>query len=462
MNISKNARPTFIAIIVVVWFFVGCDNDKHTNIVIIVGGLIGSAAAWQLSSKNEKVILIEKQGSVYILGSSFGEARIARSIGPKDDIWSFLHNRNVQEVNKLITYLNKEDEVDQHSMEDVFTTSPVTYIRHVKQMDRIEKQLADQQDSFQLASNPAEAYTLFEAALADTAIMLREYKTYSGTINPQALIKKLHLAIRFKGQEIRYRTKVLSLTKSGQGFEIEVMDLATDKVYIITTDQVICAAGPYNGSVLINVAPYFEQLIKPQRVFLSFLQIKQLVWNQLNSVQKSKIRNGYPVINSSGGTSDLSFFSMIERWEDSAPIIKIGGHFQRTDIDDLDNIWEKSLDQEEINWSIERTATYLAQLGLSIELTDLKVVDGYSCVYSLSKNEIPYVTPAGDPSGGDDKNLIVMGAMSGVGAKGALAYGEIAAAYLLKHEYSGQMENKVLKAIGYEHLKLDIENLEIE
>ena len=53
------------------------------NIIVIGGGLMGSSVAWKLVEQGAKVTLLEQQGKDFDHGSSFGAARISRSLGPK-------------------------------------------------------------------------------------------------------------------------------------------------------------------------------------------------------------------------------------------------------------------------------------------------------------------------------------------------------------------------------------------
>jgi len=69
-----------------------CPPLEEHELVVIGGGLMGSATAWQLANEGHKVLLIEQQDTVYTTGSSQGTARIARSSNRGDDIWSYLHN----------------------------------------------------------------------------------------------------------------------------------------------------------------------------------------------------------------------------------------------------------------------------------------------------------------------------------------------------------------------------------
>lgn len=416
---------------------------------------MGSSTAWHLSNYGEQVLLLEQQDSIYSYGSSQGEARIARSLGPVGDKWSYMHNRSVNETEKLIDYLNQNE--SSHSMEEIYTTSPVSYVRHIKQVSRIEKIIENQTDSYEYASNPNEAKELFGAQMADSTIFLREYKKHSGVVNPQALIKHLHKAVRQKGNSIWYNHQVTNLKKNEDGFEIQMTDLKTGSIKTILSKRVVAAAGPYTGQLLNDVAPYFDQLISPERVFLSFFKINGDIYNSLPEENKQQLGKSYPVINSSKGTRDGSFFSMIEKIDtDGIPIIKIGGHFQRSAIDNLDQVWQKSLSATEIDWSKQGTLGYLSLINLPVKDNELEFSHGYSCVYSLTNNEVPYVTNAILEGDQKDPNLIVLGGMSGVGAKGAMTYGLIGANLLLDKTENGEMYNTVVDELGFQRLMNDL------
>ena len=215
--------------------------------------------------------------------------------------------------------------------------------------------------------------------------------------------------------------------------------------------------GPYTSTLLRDVAPYFDTLISPQRVFLAFFRVDPKVYQSLSEEQQQKLRQFYPVINSSKGTRAGSFFSMIE-YDDSAgnPIIKIGGHFQRSDIENLDQVWQKELDQTEIDWSLSSTARYFQMLDLPIKEEDIQWVKGYSCVYSLTATEVPIVSPIIGPDRTPKTDFVVLGGMSGVGAKGAMSYGLIAADLLTNREEQDSMYTVVKKALGFERLLQDV------
>ena len=391
---------------------------------------MGSSTAWHLSEQGKSVLLLEKQDSIYTQGSSLGEARIARSSNRGNDIWSYLHNKSVEETQKLINYLQEEVSPQAYKMEDLYTTSPVTYVGRTPIYEKLYASLIRQKVDYKMAVTPEEGASMFDVSLPDSVLIQREYNKHSGTLNPHQLISYLHRAVVKKGNTIRYNTKVISLrfNEKSDLYEIEAEDEKTGNVRLLLAKNVVSAAGPYTGKLLKDVAPYFDTLINPQRVFLAFLKIKKEAYQSLKDAEKEKIKSFYPVINSSKGTRDGSFFSMIEYYDkDSIPVIKIGGHFQRTAINNLDEVWAKDLSTSEIDWSLTNTSDYFKLLNLPIGKDNIEYINGYSCVYSLTETEVPFVTPVMNKDHSPNERCIVLGGMSGVGAKGAMTYGLIAA-----------------------------------
>ncbi|PIB38399.1 hypothetical protein BFP75_16635 [Maribacter sp. 4G9] len=418
---------------------------------------MGSSTAWELSKYGQNILLIEQQDSVYTFGSSLGEARISRSLGPKEDIFSFLQQTSVKETKHLIDFLNRGELQELHSMQDIYTTSPVTYVYSQSQLKDVENLLDGQLDRYEYASNKEEAEEKFGMKISDTTLVIREYKEYTGTLNPKVLIKKLHRGIRKSGNRINYNQKVTSLKKEDGVYKIKIKDAKTGTNKTILSKKVVAAAGPYNGTLVKDVAPYFSDLINPKRLFLSFLKIKSDKYNILTSEQKNRLRSSYPVayINSE------IFYSMIEKYDESnRPILKVGGHFLRTEIEDLDRVWKKELTEQEILWSKINTADYFAKLDLPIKSTDLEFAKGYSCVYSLTESEIPYVSQAINHSIEVDSSFVLIGGMSGVGAKGSLAYGLIAADFVLGNDNNSLMYQKAKSALGTQRLMNDIDNID--
>jgi len=436
---------------------ISCESPANIHdIVIIGGGLMGSSTGWELSKNGEKVLLIEQQDSIYTFGSSLGEGRISRSLGVKDDIFSFLQQKSVTETKELIDYLNESENSQQHSMDDIYRTSPVTYIRYKSQEADVNLLLKDQEDRYEFAPDSETAKELFGMEIPDSLMIIREYKQYSGTLNPQVLISKLHTGITYAGGKILYNEKVISLKRKNTLYEIQIENTKTGQGRTILSKNIVAAAGPYNGELVKDIAPYFKELIIPKRLFLAFLKINPTIYNSLSSEQQERLQQSYPVAD----ISSEIYYSMIENYdEDGQPVLKVGGHFLRTEIEDLDAIWEKALTQDEIHWSKTNTIRYLKLLDFPVEIDHLEFVRGYSCVYSLTDSEVPYVTNIVDQNNEIDQNMVLVGGMSGIGAKGSLAYGLIASNLLLRKDDTTRMYQKTKEALGVHRLMEDLNTL---
>lgn len=415
---------------------------------------MGSAAAWQLANAGQEVILIERQSSTYTSGSSFGESRICRSLGPKHDTWSYLHRRALVETENLTSFLNSKDSAP-HKMEDVYTTSPVTYLLNTDKKAVVNRMLRQQQDEYKSANNPEDGLKLFDVNLSESQIVIQEYRKHSGTINPKVLISKMHLAIELKGSKILYEKKVKSIKKiarqSETGYEIEITDHVSGQKENLIAKKVVCAAGPYLATLLRDANSEIVRLITPKRVPLSFFKIVPSKYQTYSAKQKEKIIKFFPLID----VGPSYHFSMIEKMDEHGiPLIKSGGHFQRSAIEDLDTVWQKEVTQEEITWTKEHLLAYFKFINIPLRSDELIYDHGYSCVYSVTENEVPLLDYLPDHEGNPDPNFVMVGGMSGVGAKGAMAYGKMAANLLLGVNEDDFMYRKTLGKLSFEGRKV--------
>lgn len=423
---------------------------------------MGSSTAWHLSATGLSVLLVEQQDSIYTYGSSMGDARIARSNNRGDDIWSYLHNRSVKETEQLIEYLNEKG--NDYKMEDLYTTSPVTYVGRSSIYPGLHASLERQKVEYKMAVDSPEAMDLFGVSLKDSVLLVREYNKYSGTLNPQKLIQYLQLGASRKGLEVQYNTKVTELIGTEtEGYQVKTRHTNTGDSQVLKARKVVSAAGPYTGQLLKNINSNIASLINPQRVFLAYFKIKSAKYHSLSPMQKDQLLAGYPVINSSEGGRMGSFFSMIEYFDDEGvPIFKIGGHFQRSEIQDLDKVWEEELSQEEITFGYNNTLKYLGINNVPIDSTDLQFIHGYSCVYSLTQTEVPYVSYIPNEEGQNREDFVALCGLSGVGAKGAMTYGLMAAKLVQElPEKKDSMLIQVMERMGYDRLVKDISALKI-
>ncbi len=427
-----------------------CKQDEMHEVVVIGGGLMGSASAWQLSRNGGKVLLLEQQDTTYTFGSSQGEARISRVLGVRDDIFSYLQQTSVKETQLLVEYLN--DRGYQISMDDIYNTSPVTYLYHGLSENESTALLTGQDIKTEYYPDSNKANDIGISLPPNTA-MIREYNPYSGTMNPKVLIQSLHLGIGLSGSSVRYNQQVISLEKEGGVFHVKLKDTKNKETKEITARNVIVAAGPYSNQVLSGIAPYFEDLIDVKRLALCFLSIDPEAYQQLDEDQKERLLTHYPIAD----INEDIYYSMIEKMdENGVPLIKVGGHNIRKEIKDLDKIWQLPVTQEEINWSIDNTLRYFEILNIPLDREALSFHHGYSCVYSLTASEVPFVTNVIDENGNKDENLVLVGGMSGIGAKGALAYGLITSQLISNVQDTSDLHQKTVKALGFERLHKEL------
>ena len=424
------------------------------NILVIGGGLMGSSVCWKLAEAGAKVLLLEQQGKNYNQGSSYGAARIVRSLGPKKDIFSYVHNRTVKEVAHLIDFLNKNKakSAKEHRMDEVYTTSPVSYIYPKNEYEALKKlRYKKQRKDYRRASGDS-AFRKFGVTLPDDQVLVREFRKYSGTFNPKELIRKLRMGIKQKGGRIKYEHQVIGLHKKEDFFEVEVLNTKTNKQQTIQAKKVVLAAGPYTVSILKDFAPYFNRLITPKRVLLAYYKIKQERYEQLSPAAKKSILNAHPVFSQIG----KEYFSMIEENDGkNSPVFKVGGHQLRRNIIDLDQVWDLEVRKKELKWIKKKFRKYMEMLEIFLDKKDIELVEAYNCVYSMSRTEVPYVTPILNEFGSLEKNLVVIGGMSGVGAKGCLGYGVLGANLILeKKGESSKMYRRAAKKLGNPMVRL--------
>lgn len=420
------------------------------QIIVIGGGLMGTSAAWQLSKYGEKVLLLEQQSETYVEGSSTGASRITRSLGPKKDIFAFLQRKTIEESKKLLHFLNGINLSKQHKMKDIYTTAPVTYLFHKNQEEELQSfRYKKQKVKFKKAAGDL-AFRKFGITPNKNQVVVQEYKKYAGTFNPQALIKKLRLGIKKKHNRIAFHQKVVSIKREHDCYTLKVLNTKTGDVKILQTKKVVIAVGPYTVSLLKKLAPYFRKLMIPKKVALCFFKINPNRYKRLTTKEKKQLFKSFPIFDQ----NDEMFFSMIENIDkEGNPLFKAGGHHLQGNIQDLEGIWKLKTTNKEIKWTKKAFKRYIDMLEIPIRKKDIDFVKQSTCVYSNTPNKIPFVTHLLTKDKKIDKQAVVIGGMSGTGAKGCLAYGLIAADLLLNVDDKEKMYRKTKEQLSRNYIK---------
>lgn len=422
------------------------------KILIIGGGLMGSSVAWKLAQKGVHVTVLEQQGEKYDLGSSYGESKIARSLGPKKDVFSYVHNCTIKEVKELIAFLNQENKSAEYTMEDVYSTSPVSYLYSRSQYDKVRKlRYKKQRKEYRVASSRS-SFRKFGISIKQDQIMVQESRNYSGTFNPTQLMRLLHEAIHAKGGEIKYHQKILNLVKVDDHFEVQVQDTQTDSISALKYEKVVVAAGGFTVQILKDFAPYFNRVVTPKRVPISYFKISDERYEKLLDSEKENIRRSHPMFSQLG----KEYFSMInETPAKGSPIFKAGGHQIRRNIIDIDAVWTSPPRKKEIKWIKKKFRKHMQMLEIFLKKTEIELVKTYNCVYSDTSTNIPLVTNIFNQHGSLDKNIVVVSGMSGVGAKGCLGYGLIGADLITGQQSSTKkIHRKAIRILGNPAVRL--------
>ena len=173
-------------------------------------------------------------------------------------------------------------------------------------------------------------------------LIIRVFKIYSGTMNPGVLIKKLHSGIHAKGGLVQYNSAVTSISHNENSIllEVEKDGKKEEKEF----DKLVIAAGPYSLNLLNDLSKDMSELLDIRRLFLAFFKVNEVQYKSLSEERKKILVESFPVAQ----LDDVIYYSMIEKFEDGIPIIKVGGHFLRDEITNLDEVWHLDLKNSEI------------------------------------------------------------------------------------------------------------------
>jgi glycine/D-amino acid oxidase-like deaminating enzyme len=282
--------------------------------------------------------------------------------------------------------------------------------------------------------------------IPEDTFVVREKRQYSGSLNPTALLDKLRAGIDKKGGAIKYEHQVVGLLKKEGVFEVEVLNLKTQKTQKLKANKVVVAAGAYTTEILKDFAPYFNRILTPKKIALSFLKIKDARYNELTEAEKAALQKGFPFFSQLGE----QYFAMNSSSENGkSPVIKAGGHQKRRNIHNLDKIWNEAPTKKEKKWIRKQFKKHLKMLEIDLSKNDIEEVKSYNCVYSETRTQTPIVTAIFNQYGSLDRDIVVIGGMSGIGAKGCLCYGMLATDLILGQESKpNKMYRKMEKTFG--------------
>ena len=204
---------------------------REAEIVVIGGGVVGSAAAYFLARAGKNVVLIEK-------GAKAGEASAANAAfvwsitrKPGIDIRLAMHSFNVHRQ------LKEELEMDFEYVQG----GGLMIIEEETQLPFVEAHLQKRSaDGYPLETIEAGRVLEMEPHLARDRVFGAAYSPIDGTTNPIFLVISLNLEARKLGAQLHHYTEVQDIEVSDGKVQAVVTDKGT-----IKTNTVVNAAGSW-------------------------------------------------------------------------------------------------------------------------------------------------------------------------------------------------------------------------
>jgi sarcosine oxidase len=208
-----------------------------TKVVVVGGGVVGAATAWQLARLGAEVVLVEQFAPGHDLGSSSGSARIFRLAYP-DPTYVALATRALElwrsaESASGIEVLTLDGGVDHGPLSAV--TALAETLSAAGHRHRV--------------LSPAEAGRQWPGLRFDTAVL---HHPDAGRADADAALKALYAIAAAAGVEIRSGTRVERISASHDHALVTLSGLST-----LTADRVVIAAGGWLPSLFGDL---FEDL----------------------------------------------------------------------------------------------------------------------------------------------------------------------------------------------------------
>jgi sarcosine oxidase len=217
---------------------------EQRDVVVVGGGVMGSAAAWQLAREGRSVTLIERFEPGHVQGASHGSSRIFRLGYPQPAY-----------IELARTSQRHWRELEAATQTDLLTITGGIEHGTGRHLDALDQALtaAGLTDSRWL--DAAEAEERWPAFHFETPVF---YQPYSGRLHADRAVKALQDSAASLGAEVRFGTRVL-----------EVAAISDTSAEVRTEDTTYRA-----GAVIITVGAWTRKLLGDQ-VRLPALRVTQ-------------------------------------------------------------------------------------------------------------------------------------------------------------------------------------------
>jgi sarcosine oxidase len=201
-------------------------------VVVVGGGAMGSAAAWQLARRGADVVLLEQFGPGHTRGSSHGSSRIVR-LSYADPFY----------VDLATAAYERWDELEADAGEQLLTWTGV--VDHGEPaIVRAMAELLSQRGHTTELLEPAAAMERWPGLRFESPVL---FHPRGGRAHADRTVAALQRVATRYGVDIRHGIRVESIVPAGDNVEIRTAD------EIVRTNNVVIAAGAWATSVLAQV-----------------------------------------------------------------------------------------------------------------------------------------------------------------------------------------------------------------
>jgi sarcosine oxidase len=201
--------------------------------VVIGGGAMGSATAWELSRRGRQVTLVEQFGPAHRIGASHGTTR---NLNPG-------YNRP-EYVAMLAESFALWEELEQESGETLLARTGITTHGPDPLLPRIADTLAHAGIRAGMM-RPEEAAERWRGIRFDRQVL---YMPDGGQLNPDAALPAFQRLAAARGADIRHHTKVVGFRATDDGVRL-VLESGSG-LETVTAAQAVVTAGGWTGKLL--------------------------------------------------------------------------------------------------------------------------------------------------------------------------------------------------------------------
>ncbi|WP_300682256.1 FAD-dependent oxidoreductase [Nocardioides sp.] len=344
-----------------------------SKVVVVGGGVVGAATAWQLARLGAEVVLVEQFAPGHDRGSSHGSSRIFRLAYPEAD-YVALASRALELWRSL----------ESAAGADVLTLTGGVDHGPVEVTSALEATLSAAGHRSERLS-PSEAARRWPGLRFDTSVLVHPD---AGRVDADAAVQALYAASATLGVEIRTHTRVERISPSLDHVLVTLSGLTT-----ITADRVVVAAGGWLPTLFGDLFPAAPPVRVTQEQPIHLAAATPLAWPSFIHHEGAALPTGTGVYGLGAPEG-----------------VKIGHHGIGPVVDPDHR--DRSVDPARVEALVDYARTWLPGV-------DTHTVTASTCLYSTTPSS-DFVIDAEGP-------VVLASACSGHGFKHAPAVGELAA-----------------------------------